>query len=242
MIPALSYFVCTLPRSGSWLLCESLEKTGIAGRPREYFEPKLFDGDSKGVSPEAMETILAKGTTANQIFSAKLHWYQFEFITRLTATNGGSDRPVPLLMEDRFPGLRYIWLIRRDKTRQAISYYRASETGQWWKIPNVNAEQTPPTPSFNFSRIQYLERVLIDHESKWQKYFEENNIDPLVLVYEELAEDPASAIAEVLKLIGVSGPAYVKPRPRLLRQSDSLTDEWVERYIALKDAQKVSNG
>src|SRR5262249_56036499 len=43
--PSSSYFICTLPRSGSWLLSEGLEKTGIAGRPREYFEPKLFSGE-----------------------------------------------------------------------------------------------------------------------------------------------------------------------------------------------------
>src|SRR5438309_9224996 len=33
-----SYLVCATPRSGSTLLCETLEATGVAGRPREYFE------------------------------------------------------------------------------------------------------------------------------------------------------------------------------------------------------------
>ena len=36
--PARSYVVCATPRSGSTLLCESLLETGVAGRPREYFE------------------------------------------------------------------------------------------------------------------------------------------------------------------------------------------------------------
>jgi len=36
--PQRSYLVCATPRSGSTLLCETLEQTGIAGRPREYFE------------------------------------------------------------------------------------------------------------------------------------------------------------------------------------------------------------
>jgi LPS sulfotransferase NodH len=36
--PKRSYLVCATPRSGSTLLCESLELTGVAGRPREYFE------------------------------------------------------------------------------------------------------------------------------------------------------------------------------------------------------------
>ncbi|MGO9489140.1 MAG: Stf0 family sulfotransferase [Solirubrobacteraceae bacterium] len=37
-LPTRSYLVCATPRSGSTLLCESLLGTGVAGRPREYFE------------------------------------------------------------------------------------------------------------------------------------------------------------------------------------------------------------
>jgi trehalose 2-sulfotransferase len=36
--PTRSYLVCATPRSGSTLLCETLLGTGVAGRPREYFE------------------------------------------------------------------------------------------------------------------------------------------------------------------------------------------------------------
>src|SRR5215213_3769543 len=36
--PTHSYLICTTPRSGSTLLCELLEGTGVAGRPDEYFQ------------------------------------------------------------------------------------------------------------------------------------------------------------------------------------------------------------
>ena len=32
-----SYLICATPRSGSFLLCEALKNTGIAGNPEEYF-------------------------------------------------------------------------------------------------------------------------------------------------------------------------------------------------------------
>jgi LPS sulfotransferase NodH len=38
VIPTRSYLVCATQRSGSTLLCEALESTGVAGSPREYFE------------------------------------------------------------------------------------------------------------------------------------------------------------------------------------------------------------
>lgn len=36
--PERSYLVCATPRSGSTLVCQTLIKTGVAGRPEEYFE------------------------------------------------------------------------------------------------------------------------------------------------------------------------------------------------------------
>jgi LPS sulfotransferase NodH len=38
MKPMLSYLVCAAPRSASALLCHELDRTGLAGRPQEYFE------------------------------------------------------------------------------------------------------------------------------------------------------------------------------------------------------------
>src|SRR6478672_3581594 len=38
MKPMLSYLVCATPRSCSALLCQELDKTGLAGHPQEYFE------------------------------------------------------------------------------------------------------------------------------------------------------------------------------------------------------------
>jgi LPS sulfotransferase NodH len=44
MEPTLSYLVCATPRSGSTLLCQLLDETGIAGHPEEYFEALQHSG------------------------------------------------------------------------------------------------------------------------------------------------------------------------------------------------------
>lgn len=44
MQPDRSYLVCATPRSGSTLVCHALEKTGVAGRPEEYFEALRHSG------------------------------------------------------------------------------------------------------------------------------------------------------------------------------------------------------
>src|SRR3982751_3375143 len=43
-LPDRSYLVCATPRSGSTLVCHALKKTGVAGRPEEYFEALRHSG------------------------------------------------------------------------------------------------------------------------------------------------------------------------------------------------------
>jgi trehalose 2-sulfotransferase len=42
--PERSYLVCATPRSGSTLLCQLLDETGVAGHPEEYFEALRHSG------------------------------------------------------------------------------------------------------------------------------------------------------------------------------------------------------
>jgi LPS sulfotransferase NodH len=48
--------------------------------------------------------------------------------TRLGLAPDGTDRAV---LEAAFPGLRYVWLRRQDKVRQAISWWRADVTVEY---------------------------------------------------------------------------------------------------------------
>ncbi|PWJ86906.1 LPS sulfotransferase NodH [Mesorhizobium loti] len=233
MTPDTSYFICTLPRSGSWLLAESLEKTGVAGRPREYFEPQLFSAMTNDALPSAINRIIRKGMTSNRVFGAKLHWYQFEHAPRIISHRQPGELPVALLMARRFPKLKYIWLTRRDKVRQAVSYYRATRTGVWWDIAGIS----PPVarlPDFDFQRILQLERLLLRHEACWQRYFDEHDIDPLVLVYEEFCDNHVEAVELVLQHLGIEYAKLGKIRSRLRRQADEVTEEWIERYLGMK--------
>ncbi|MCB0858033.1 MAG: hypothetical protein KDB57_07930 [Solirubrobacterales bacterium] len=43
-MPDRSYLICATPRSGSTLVCQTLIRTGVAGRPEEYFEALRSSG------------------------------------------------------------------------------------------------------------------------------------------------------------------------------------------------------
>src|SRR3954470_7116137 len=84
-LPRSSYFICTNPRSGSWLLAEGLAATEIAGNPRAWFqeEEAVKHSAAWGVaySPDAALTeylpTFRKHGTRNGVFGAKVMYYQF---------------------------------------------------------------------------------------------------------------------------------------------------------------------
>jgi LPS sulfotransferase NodH len=75
-------------------------------------------------------------------------------------------------------------------------------------------------------------RQLTAHDSSWDAYFAGMGVQPPMVTYEELAEDHDPVLRRVLDHIGVPPPAgVVVGAPRLSIQADSLSEEWVERYM-----------
>ena len=237
---ALSYFLCTAPRTGGFLLAEGLESTGIAGRPREYFD-RVFQrhwGETLALASDAeyFEQALAAGTTRNGVFGAKVLWHQFEHLLvslRSLQGNGLSDLE---LLRRTFPELRYVFLTRRDKVRQAVSYDPAIRSGVWWSI-SANADQEPsaPTPEFAFAKIETWVVRLTEFESHWRRHFQRIGVEPFEVAYEDLAENYEATVQAILRYLDLplSEGGKAAP-PRLRKQADEITEEWVRRYQQLK--------
>jgi len=109
MQPHTCYLVCATPRSGSTFLYDILNNTGIAGQPKEYFQPPivrpqdyfeteehtdvatLLAGswpDSDPVEPAVWDgsdyadylmKVLEKSTTPNGVFGAKVMWGHLDY-------------------------------------------------------------------------------------------------------------------------------------------------------------------
>ena len=134
----MSYFISTTPRTGGFLLAEALQSTGIAGRPREYFDPVAEKQWGKGLAIKSdaddLENIMAAGTTPNGVFGAKVLWHQFAHLMTKPRLIGGNGVCGAELCVARSPSCAYVFLTRRDKIRQAVSFDRAIRSGVWWSI------------------------------------------------------------------------------------------------------------
>jgi LPS sulfotransferase NodH len=246
MRPHTSYLIGATPRTGSYLLCEVLRNTGLVGRPTEYVSQSFEGYWSRrwGTSTygEYLDKVIETGTTPNGVFGLKTHLYQFNyFVGKLRQIPEYRELGLPDLLSTIFPNLHYIWLTRRDKVRQAVSFLRARQSNIWSQTDEPLAPVGKPTlkePRFDFGALDYIVQKMEEDEASWQSYFNAWKVQPLVVVYEELVqayEEIARRILEHLKI--PTPPDLVFAEPHMKKQADALSEKWVERYQKLKRAQ-----
>jgi LPS sulfotransferase NodH len=231
MVPTQSYIIAATPRTGSNLLCEGLEATKVAGRPLEAFTPDFRNMLCHRwlLSPNVdfrgyLRAALQHGTSANGVHGLKIHWMHIPPLAR-NANFAGESADVLLSL---FPRARFVNIVRRDRRGQALSWFRAIQTGEWCRIQSECDEgKRIVDPAFDANVIQALEAEIAQQQSAWEQYFQERNIDPLLIEYEVLAEDYMGQVARVLAFLGLDvAAARLIPSPRLVRQSDALTLRW----------------
>jgi LPS sulfotransferase NodH len=215
------YVICSAPRSGSHLLSHLMTDTQLAGYPQEHFNPWHM-GDAKDAFPDKLvydqsyvQGLIGKYTTPNGVFGTKA---QFDQIANFV----GLSR-----LESLFPTeLRYLFVQRLDKVRQAVSLARAEQTDQWvWDQPVKRA------PEYNFYQIRCCLREIRLQEKGWEVYFVERGITPYRVIYEELVADPGRILLEALRFLNVDVPDGVQvPTPRSRKQADLHSEEWVARF------------
>jgi LPS sulfotransferase NodH len=220
--PRISYLVCSIPRSGSNLLCELLFGSGVAGVPTELFHPHYMRVLKRrwGIetAEEYMRELLVRKTGPNGVFGAKAHWGQYHPLF-------GTTDPREVL-----PDLRVISMTRRDHLRQAVSWVRALQTLSWQSSHNERQERPLEFDPEHITRK--LGRIGREEEA-WRALFDRYGIEAHEIVYEELVSDQNGTLREALEFIGVEPPARPQvEQPRLERQADALSEQWVERYIA----------
>ena len=92
-----------------------------------------------------------------------------------------------------------------------------------------------PESIFDFAAIDALVGVATADDRAWADFFDRYGIEPLVIAYEDLEQDPEQACRRVLDFLDLSAPPGPSARAwRHQRQADGLTDDWVRQYRTLK--------
>jgi trehalose 2-sulfotransferase len=223
MTARTTYIVASSHRSGSSYLCGSLWKTGKLGAPWEYLEhtimmPAMMARLKASSFPEYMEKLMACRTSENGVFGLKAHFHHFEHALRT----------FPRILEC-LPGLKFIFINRKDKIAQAVSMAKALQNNAWVYFGTVEHE-VPLFYSFEFIK-RCLQEAVSQTES-WLHWLD-GRFEPLVVDYEDLVQDRAAVVRAIASFIGVDpGTACDIDLPVTTRQGDSVNEEWLRRFKA----------
>jgi LPS sulfotransferase NodH len=239
--PAISYIVASVQRSGTHLLCSILRSTGIAGSPEEHFLSKPGETwEERCGAPSRVahvERVLRQNTGANGVFGTVVMWSYFErMLQMLQEIPAYKNVDGAQLLAAVFHEPKYIWLRRRNHVEQAISWAMACQTGVWTQKAEEKS-QTRAMPKFDFKVIDEWCNRIVAHDEGWANYFRENQIEPLIVFYEDVMASHCVTAERVLKFLGLPFPPDMEmPPPAVEKQATRISKEWAARYLKLKRA------
>ena len=85
--------------------------------------------------------------------------------------------------------------------------------------------------------MDHLKLRIDEHNAAWQSFFERGGIEPLRIVYEEFVEAYEDNVLGLLDGLEIPLPeGFTVTQPRMKRQADELSEEWVRLYNERKAA------
>ncbi len=228
--PEISYLLASAPRAGSTHFSHVLWRTGCLGAPLEYlnFEPLGpygFAAASPSLQQQLWRSVLRRRCSPNGVFGLKAFPAQFEQLQQMN----------PPLLEDvlatvlpRDRPRRIVYLRRRDRVAQAVSYARASLSGVWRK----EQEGAGPAPiEYSQEALESAEQGIVFQEGVWERMFSDLRIEPLRVWHEDVLANAEAAARQVADYVGVTiEPQAAVQVPEIEKQSRGDAQAWIARY------------
>ena len=234
MKPVLSYTIWFTQRTGSSLLCKSLEETGIAGKPNEWLLRFLERLPSNNVA-DGQEQLWKLGSTANGIFGLKYSFHEPHFSQLLETFRHFPDCPKQernraAIWEHAFPNHRHVFMTRRNKVRLAVSWWKAIQTRDWHRLSGVSSKPVDLSAAYSFEAINHLYAECSMREAGIQEFFSEAAIAPLTIVYEDFIQEYEKTVRKILEFLDLDTINTKISSPYFAQTADDLSEEWVQRF------------
>ncbi len=240
-VPKQSFIIWFSPRTGSSLLCKSLEDTGVCGKAGEclndqgdqslasYYQIKNFD--------QLCANLWHRGTSVNGIFGVKYSCYRFhhERVGRELAGLQKLEDTQPTewkVMSKIFPNCKHIFLTRRNKIRTAVSWWKAIQDDIWHL--KQGSEATKDTrfyqDKYDAPALRHLLREHCLREAYTGEFFTKNQIVPMTIVYEDFIADYEGTLRRILAFLGIrDGTMPIEP-PYYQKTSDENSEAWIQQF------------
>ncbi len=241
--PLQSYRIWFTPRTGSSLLCKGLEMTGIAGKPGEFFNlintNSLCEQHQISSNYQALKSKLWEmGTSANGVFGIKHSMYQkgyskiFREVLELRGIAGNENINHEEIWADIFPNCKHIFLTRRNKIRQAVSWWKAIKN-EIWHLTRDQSHQNAQAfydKNYNFDAFTHLFKEAMLRECAIQAYFSKHKISPMTIVYEDYIQDFEGTIRSIVGYLDLDTSALEVKKMYYKKTADDFSEQWVQRF------------
>jgi len=201
-------------------LGHALQDIGGFGVPLEYLNLDNFDGWKARFGdkrlPALIDDFIRHRTSPNGRFGLKAHWSQFRrFVDgpKLTAIT---------------PFTHVIHLYRSDILGQAISFLKASQTGQW-----ISGAPATGTARYDYAKLVKFAENLHAQNFKWAAYLGEAYPGCVKRVeYSALIKNQVTGLRDVALFLEPDMDVTPAASEKTKRQSDSQSGQWRDRFLA----------
>ena len=249
MRPHTTYRIWFTPRTGSTLLCKGLESTGLAGKPHEAFNVEhgktLFDMHEVNNYEDLKNKLWQEGSSSNGVFGLKHSFYKkrwdilMQEMIQMRQVQPSSNINHEAIWADLFPNCKHIYLTRRNKVRQAVSWWKAIQDNTWHIEAGQNKQQNSDEfydKNYNFDALSHLFKEATLRECAIQSYFKQHHIQPLTIVYEDYIENFEASIRQIVEYLDVDSASIPVGEFFYSPTANQKSEGWVQRFRA--DLQK----
>jgi len=245
-------FICSTPRSGSYLLCRLMINAGL-GVPHEYFNPLVMRDIAQRLGLAAavkglkwrrrMPTdYLPFRRSARKAEEAFLENYLAAVVPRrcehgvfaakihLEHYTKVLDNPTG---REFLTGGVFVHLYREHLLSQAISMNIARATGRWGIDNTVT---TPPVTNLDLTDTSTLDSTVTElalEDMEWRLFLTRNGISAISVSYEQVCQDPFGLIYALAPRLGVD--------PGSLRRGYSESPEPIQWNPTLPDKDEIAS-
>lgn len=243
MNPSQSYRIWFTPRTGSTLLCKGLEETKIAGKPGEFFnvpaDSSLCEMHNVDSYHALQQKIWHLGSSTNGVFGIKHSSFNdrneqiYKEICHLKQLKPSDPIELQNVLKDLFPNCKHIYLTRRNKIRQAVSWWKAIKDEQWHIAKGEEKRNTDTDfyeKEYVYPAIRHLTREALLRECSIGAYFKHQQIQPLTIVYEDMVQDFNGTLRRILAYLALDDTQAAKVTPYYRPTATAESEKWVQRF------------
>ena len=206
--------VCMTPRSGSTYLSTLMDSTGKLGRCLEFlnFEDIQLRNHSESFVclTDYLKHVIGQYSSCTGVFSMKGDLYHYLPLIKKSLIRRGLKQ------------VFFVYLTREDLLAQAVSAFRAIQTGQWSSQQASRGE-----PQFEAEGILEQLDALLRMMTRWELLFGLLEIKPIRLTYETLVAQPTTSVQRLASALGVNVDCTLSSPLKI--QRDELSAEWTDR-------------